>query len=185
MNRTVVLAFALFAAAVNADNPATDLTALNAVGVVAWRLDDAIAEAGPSEERSYLVTTGAYADFKLSVEFWVAAETNSGVFVRCTDPAEITALSCFEVNIWDEHPNQDSRTGSIVRLAKPTAHVDTVGQWNTVEIEVVGELIVAVFNGVETARLRSGERSAEGHVALQFGGGELVKFRNLRISSAD
>jgi len=185
MNRTVVLAFALFAAAVNADNPATDLTALNDVGEVEWRFDDAIAEAGPGEERGYLVTTGVYTDFKLSVEFWVAAETNSGVFVRCTNPAEITALSCFEVNIWDEHPNQDSRTGSIVRLAKPTAHVDTVGQWSTVEIEMVGELIVAVFNGVETARLRSGERSAEGHVALQFGGGELVKFRNLRISSAD
>jgi len=185
MNRTVALALALIATSANADNMATDLTTLTAVGDVEWRLVDAIAEAGPGEDRGYLVTTGVYADFKLSVEFWVAAETNSGVFVRCTNPAEITALSCFEVNIWDEHPNQDSRTGSIVRLAKPTAHVDTVGQWNTVEIEVVGDLIVAVFNGVETARLRSGERSAEGHVALQFGGGELVKFRNLRVSSTD
>jgi len=185
MNRTVVLAFALIAASVNADSPATDLTDLNAIGGVEWRFADSVAESGPGEERSYLVTTGAHADFKLSVEFWVAAETNSGVFVRCTDPAEITALSCFEVNIWDEHSNQDFRTGSIVRLAKPTAHVDTVGQWNTVEIEVVGDLIVAVFNGVETARLRSGDRSAKGHVALQFGGGELVKFRNLRISPAD
>lgn len=185
MNRTAALTFVLFSVAASADSPVTDLTALNVVGEVEWRFDDAIAEAGSGEERSYLVTTGAYADFKLSVEFWVAAETNSGVFVRCTDPAEITALSCFEVNIWDEHPNQDSRTGSIVRLAKPTAHVDTVGQWNTVEIEVVGDLIVAAFNGVETARLRSGDRSAKGHVALQFGGGERVKFRNLRISPVD
>lgn len=185
MSKIAVLTFALFAAAVNADNPVTDLTALNSVGEVEWRFAGSVVESGPGEERSYLVTTGVYTDFKLSVEFWVAAETNSGVFVRCTDPAEITALSCFEVNIWDEHPNQDFRTGSIVRLAKPTAHVETVGRWNTVEVEVVGDLIVAVFNGVETARLKSVERSSEGHVALQFGGGELVKFRNLRISSFD
>jgi len=70
-----------------------------------------------------------------------------------------------------------------VTLAKPVAHVDTAGQWSTIEIEVVGNSIIAVINGIETARLDSEDRAEEGHIALQFGGGELVKFRNLRINS--
>jgi len=185
MNKIVALAFVLLASVANADNGAMDLTALNVVGEVEWRFVDAVADTGPGDDRGYLVTPNSYANFKMSVEVWIAAETNSGVFVRCSDPAEITALNCFEVNVWDDNPNQDHRTGSIVRLAKPIAKVDTVGQWSTIEIEVSGNTIIAVINGIETVRLASDERAADGHVALQFGGGELVKFRELRISPID
>lgn len=185
MIRIAMLIPLLLTAIVLAEDAAMDLTTMNTVGEIEWRFVDAVADSGPGEQRSYLVTPETYSDFKLTVEFWVAADTNSGVFVRCANPDEITALNCFEINIWDNNPNQDFRTGSIVRLAKPTAHVDTVGQWNTIEVEVVGILIVATFNGVETARLRSDDRSNDGHVALQFGGGELVKFRKLQISPLD
>ena len=59
MSKIAALALALFAAAANAD-PATDLTALNTVGEIEWRFADSVAESGPGEERSYLVTAGIY-----------------------------------------------------------------------------------------------------------------------------
>src|SRR6267142_2743553 len=37
--------------------------------------------------------------FQLRVEFWADHTTNSGVFIRCTNPNEITATNAYEVNI--------------------------------------------------------------------------------------
>lgn len=187
MKTKAIVAASLVFVSASADPVGTlvDLSALNRVGEAEWRFSDSVAEAGPDENRTYLISRETYGDFRLFVEFWVGAETNSGLFVRCSNPVEVDPLSCFEINIWDEAPNQDFRTGSIVRVAKPTAHVETVGRWNTAEIEMKGNSIVAVFNGVETARLENDERAAEGHIALQFGGGELVRFRNLRIQVTD
>jgi hypothetical protein len=162
--------------------PPVDMTTLAVVGDVEWRVMAAEAEAGPDTGMGYLVSADVYGDFKLTVEFWVGADTNSGVFVRCAHADNFNPNDCYEINIWDEHPQQNYRTGSVVTLAAPTAHVDTVGQWNTVEIVLAGNLIVATFNGVETARLVD-DRSASGYFALQFGGGEIVRFRNLRVAA--
>jgi hypothetical protein len=181
----VIAALVFSGASAEPEGTLVDLSTLATIGEAEWRFTDAVAEAGPDENRTYLVSPDTYGDFKLFVEFWVGPDTNSGLFVRCSNPAEVDPLSCFEINIWDEAPNQDFRTGSIVRVAKPTAHVDTVGRWNTAEIEMRGNSIVTVFNGVETARLENDERAARGHIALQFGGGELVRFRNLRIQVND
>ena len=181
----VIAALTFSGASAEPEGTLVDLASMSTVGEAEWRFTDSVAEAGPDEKRTYLISRETYGDFKLYVEFWVGPETNSGVFVRCSNPVEVDPLNCFEINIRDEAPNQDYRTGSIVRVAKPTAHVDTVGRWNTAEIEMQGNSIVAVFNGVETARLENDERAAEGHIALQFGGGELVRFRNLRIQVTD
>jgi hypothetical protein len=60
--------------------------------------------------------------------------TNSGVFIRCSNPQNISPATCYEVNIWDSRTVDNFRTGAIVDLAKPTAVVNTVGKWNTYEI---------------------------------------------------
>lgn len=164
--------------------PVVDLTLLAVVGDTEWRVTAAEAEAGPGTELSYLVSNEVYRDFRMSVEVWVAEQTNSGVFVRCSSRANINPNDCYEINIWDEHPQQEHRTGSVVTLAKPTAHVDTAGKWNTVQIELQGSLLVATINGVETARLQN-DRSAAGYFALQFGGGGIVRLRDLRLEVLD
>jgi len=159
-----------------------DLAAWSQVGDLDLQIDGNGAAGGQHEESVFLVSVEQYADLKISVEFLIEADTNSGVFIRCSDPAAIAAETCYEINIWDDHPNQDHRTGSVVTMAKPLAHVDTVGDWSVMEIEAVGDLIVARVNGVETARL-SNDRAASGHVALQFGAGGTLSFRNLRIEA--
>lgn len=177
----------LLAACANMADRATDLHAWHAIGDIPWRTDGATAEAGPYkkagfEEMGFLVSPGEHADFRLSVEFWVDADTNSGILIRCGDEQEITPATCYEINIWDEHPNPDARTGAIVTQAKPLAHVDTAGRWNTCVIEAVGGTVTATIDGVVTSKL-TGAKLRAGYIALQHAGGGVVRFRDLSIQS--
>lgn len=157
-----------------------DLAAWSRIGEADWRFADDGVSAGPGETMAYLVSTQTYGDFRLSVEFLIDDETNSGVFVRCTDPGRINPETCYEINIWDNHPNQRWRTGSIVTLMEPLVDIQTVGQWTRCEVEAIGDSVIATFNGITTARLES-TRSRDGYIALQYGGGQKLRFRNLRI----
>ena len=158
-----------------------DLSTWQKVGDDPWRVTDDGVAAGPAEAVGFLVSNDTYADFKLSIEYWVEDDTNSGIFIRCVDLQDIGSDNCYEINIWDSHPNQESRTGSIVTLAKPLAHVDTLERWVRVEIEASGGRIRASFDGELTADLAN-ERSAFGVIALQYGGTGTLKFRNLVIN---
>src|ERR1043166_9397095 len=70
----------------------------NKVGDANWRIEDgsAVADRG----NGFLVTKESYGDFQLRAEFWVGPDANSGIFIRSTDPAKITATNAYEVNIW-------------------------------------------------------------------------------------
>jgi hypothetical protein len=185
---TVSCALLTFAAlsAVAVESPTIHLSSWNAVGNVEWRFDDDTAEAGPREagpqaEGGFLVSEDTYADFQLTIEFWIEDDTNSGIFLRCIDPESINPDGCYEANIWNNHPNQDSRTGSIVKHVKPQAHVETIGMWNRYDIKVQGSSISLSVNDVVTATLED-DRLSRGHIALQYTGKNLLRFRNFVIT---
>lgn len=160
-----------------------DLASWSRIGDAELSLDgNSASNSGPRESSNYLVSPEIYGDVKLSVEFLIEAATNSGVFIRCSDSTAVSPETCYEINIWDEHTNPDHRTGSIVRMAPPLVHVDTVGEWSTMEIEAVGDLIVVRVNGVETVRYEN-DQFASGHVALQFGAGGSLQFRNVTVEA--
>lgn len=165
-----------------AEESAVDLSTWQKVGDDLWRLTDQGADAGPAEAMGFLVSNATYDDFALSVEYWVEDDTNSGIFIRCSDPQEIGSGNCYEINVWDSHPNQESRTGSIVTFLQPLVHVDTLERWVRVDIEASGSRIRASFDGQLTAELIN-ERSLSGVIALQYGGTGTLKFRNLSIKS--
>src|ERR1043166_6770585 len=75
-----------------------NLDNFNKVGDANWRIEDgsAVADRG----NGFLVTKVSYGDFQLRAEFWVGPDANSGIFIRSTDPAKITATNAYEVNIW-------------------------------------------------------------------------------------
>lgn len=151
-----------------------------AVGDAEWHLGATGIEAGPAEATGYLVSIERYRDFTMTFEFRVDDGTNSGVFVRCRDPLRITPADCYEINIWDNHPRQEYRTGSIVMRQSPFAHVDTLGRWNTCRIDVRGSSISVSINDVATAELED-DSLGEGHIALQYGGIGVVRFRDVRL----
>jgi hypothetical protein len=127
----------------------------------------------------FLVSKASYADFEMRVEFWVDDDANSGVFIRCENPQDITATNAYEVNIYDKRPDPTYRTGSIVNVAKPLSMINTGGKWNTFEIRAQGSHLVVTLNGTKTVDIQHSGH-ARGPFALQYGAGT-VKFRNVQI----
>src|SRR4051812_22555570 len=58
------------------------------IGDANWRLEDGAAVA--DKGNGFLVSKATYGDYELRAEFWVGPDANSGIFIRCTDPKEIT-----------------------------------------------------------------------------------------------
>ena len=139
-----------------------------------------------------LITKNEYGDFQLTAEFWVGPDANSGIFIRATDPKNLTAANAYEVNIWDDRPEKDYATGAIVGVAKVNPMPETVGKWSTYEITAKGGTFTVVLNGKKTVDGAKDDKLANGKIALQHGLGNkdaagvvndkgVVKFRKVEI----
>src|SRR6266850_236251 len=97
-------------------NPKT-LDNWNRIGDANWRAEDGaiVADKGKGGQ---LVSKNSYKDFQIRAEFWADHTTNSGIYIRCTDPTAITATNAYEVNIYDQRPEPSYGTGGIVNVAK-------------------------------------------------------------------
>jgi Domain of Unknown Function (DUF1080) len=156
----------------------------NRIGTANWRLEDGamVADSG----NGFLVSKSDYADFDLRVEFWIEAKTNSGVFIRCTDPASVTGKTAYEVNIWDTRPEQKYGTGAIVDVAAVDPMPHAAGRWNVYEIIAKGDTFTVILNGQKTVDGAKSDKFAKGRIALQHGKGVndqtgIVKFRKVEI----
>ncbi|WP_197682440.1 family 16 glycoside hydrolase [Jiangella sp. DSM 45060] len=133
-----------------------------------------------------------FKDYVMRVDFRVQAPTdNSGVYVRFPDPQgdpTNTIDEGHEIQIYDATDNPMTRTGAIYNYA-PAESLATnpIGEWNTMEIEVIGQEYRVTLNGVEvTTFTGDGTRPLEGYVGLQNhssgqAAGESVEFRNVWI----
>ncbi len=135
---------------------------------------------GESESgSSFLMTTEAYGDFELSLEFLPDSTVNSGIFIRCGEQS-ISAVDCYEFNIWDLHPNQDYRTGALVGRANPLNYVETLSKWNTYVIKAQKGKLEAWVNDIKTVDMID-DSLDEGFVAIQAGETGNISFRNVKI----
>jgi len=153
----------------------------NRVGDANWAaIDGAIVATEGGKTPAYLVSKTSYGDFMLRAEFWASDDSNSGIFMRCQDPAKITDESCYEANIFDQRPDQTYATGAIVKVAAVAQPAPRAGgKWNTFEITLRGTNLVVVLNGQKTVDVNDG-KFASGPVALQWGRGT-IKFRKVQI----
>jgi len=142
-----------------------------------WQIADGIVTADSGT--GFLVTSKPYGDFELELEFFVSPDANSGVFLRCANPAKPGAATCYEVNIFDQRPDPTYRTGAIVGVAKPSVQIDAGNRWNDYEIVARGRHLVVKLNGQTTVDVED-DKLAVGPIGLQYATG-LVKFRNVRI----
>ena len=155
----------------------TSLAGWTQVGDANWQLMDGAVAADSGT--GFLLTAAPYADFDLELEFWVTPDANSGVFIRCANPSEIGAATCYEVNIFDQRPDPTYRTGGIVEVAAPKVALETGDRWNRYEISAHGRHLVVKLNDQTTVDTND-DRLAAGPFALQYGAGR-VMFRNVRI----
>ena len=162
----------------------------NQIGDANWRIEDgaAVADRG----NGFLVSKNAYGDFQLRAEFWVDDAANSGIFIRCTDPAKVGTATAYEVNIWDQRPDPTYGTGAIVDVAKVSPMPKAAGKWNVYEITAKGSTFTVTLNGQKTVDSAQDSKFANGRIALQHGLGlkddkgvandrGVVKFRKVEI----
>ncbi|TAJ78743.1 DUF1080 domain-containing protein [bacterium] len=157
----------------------------NRIGDANWRAEDGaiVADKGKG---GFLVSKNSYKDFQIRAEFWADHTTNSGIFIRCSDPKKVGATSAYEVNIYDQRPEPDYGTGAIVNVAKVAPMPKAGGKWNTYEITAKGSQLIVVLNGVQTVNVQNSQ-FAQGPFALQFGNGPkdapggVIKWRKVQI----
>ncbi|HEX9685679.1 MAG TPA: DUF1080 domain-containing protein [Burkholderiales bacterium] len=158
----------------------------NRIGDANWRAEGGaiVADKGKG---GHLVSKKSYKDFQIKAEFWADHTTNSGIFVRASDPNKIGAKTAYEVNIFDQRPGQEYATGGIVYIAKVPVPIiyRAGGNWNTYEITAKGSQLTVVLNGVQTVSVQNSQY-AQGPFSLQFGNrgkqpGGAIKWRNVQI----
>jgi len=156
------------------------------VGDVNWRAEDG-AIVGDKGKGGFLLSRNSYKDFQLRIEFWAAENANSGIYMRCAEPKNLTDKTCYEANIFDQRPDQTYATGGIVHRGKVLKPVKAGGKWNTYEITAQGKKMTVVLNGTKTSEIDNVE-SPSGPIALQFGNlpkgpGGAIKFRKVQIKA--
>ena len=158
----------------------TGLDNWHQVGDANWRAENGaiVADKGKG---GFLVSKSSYKDFQIRAEFWADHTTNSGIFIRCTDPKAITATNADEVNIYDQRPDPSYGTGGIVNVAKISPMPKAGGKWNTYDITVKGTQFIVVLNGQKTVDVQD-SKFGNGYIALQYGAG-VVKFRKVEIKT--
>ena len=167
-----------------------DFEGWDRIGDANWRVEEGVLVA--DRGNGFLVTQRDYRDFQLRAEFFVDTHTNSGIFIRCSNPAVVNSNNSFEVNIWDERPEPRYGTGAIVDLAAVDPMPKAGGRWNLFEITAAGDAFTVVFNGQKTADAVRSSRFPTGRIALQHGPGVpgaggtvndrgVVRFRKVEI----
>lgn len=178
-----ILSIALLSACAPKNDPegwinlSENLDSWNQVGDGNWRMEgnQIVADAGDGQ----LVTKQSFTNFQIQLEFWTDEGANSGVFIRASDPENITDKNSYEVNIFDTRPDQTYRTGGVVNHAAPSEVINTPNQWNTYDITANGSDFTVILNGVTTAEFTDYTHS-NGPFTLQCAGG-ILKFRNVRV----
>ena len=129
-----------------------------------------------------------FGDFSLAFEYMrtgFGAEgtphrgNNSGVFVRFNelrDDPDQADHHGYEIDI-----NGATDTGAIVRRNRPADVPEKIGQWNTMEIQMIGSHLWVKLNGNLINDFEVGALPS-GYIGVQnFHGGPGVTYRNMRI----
>ena len=147
------------------------------IGTANWAQKDGAVQADTGV--GFLVSREAFGDVAIRAEFWLSDDANSGIFIRCANPARITLDSSYEVNLFDQRPDPAYATGAIVDVAKVEG-VKVGGRWGVMEIEARGDRLSVGVNGRRTVDGVRDGRFAHGHIALQRTQG-LVRFRKVEV----
>jgi Domain of Unknown Function (DUF1080) len=130
-----------------------------------------------------------YKNFILKLDWKISDEgDNSGVFVRFPNPDDnpnIAVREGYEVQIDNRAGDRIHQTGAIYDFSAPTKVVlKPPGQWNTMEIQTLGQSYTVIINGQRVTEF-TGSGTTEGHIGLQAHDDKSkVLFRNIMIKEA-
>lgn len=141
----------------------------------------------------YLMTQQSYKDYKLRLEYrWTARsdQQNSGIFVHKTGPDDFFLPKSIETQLKDGNAGdfvllstatvngvENKKHKRIERIGKPSEK--PFGEWNSIDIEVKGDLIKSYINGV-LQNVGKDAYTDSGNICLQSEGGP-IEFRNITV----
>lgn len=162
----------------------TDMASWQAFGESQWRIDDG--ELTNVAAGANLISRQTFTDFKLHVEFRYPSGANSGVYLR----------GRYEVQILDTRglePANDHLGAIYGFLAPSEDHASEAGEWQSIDITLVGRLVTVAVNGKTVISNREipgitggaldSDEVAPGPLILQGDHGP-VKFRNIVLTPA-
>ncbi len=141
----------------------------------------------------YLTTEKTYRDFNLRLKFKGEAAGNSGVFLHAritgTNPQHGPDIQGMQVEV---DPNAGKHTGGLYEsggrgwVAMPTAEGEQAltGDWNDLEVSVLGNHIVTHLNGVKVVDYTdAAPKFTDGVIGLQIhtGGGVRMRWKDIFI----
>ena len=100
-----------------------------------------------AKDHNTLWTKDSYGDFILDLEFKVAKESNSGVFLRSGDIKNV--LSALEIQVHDSADGSKYGMVAAIYDAMPPSKSASkpIGEWNHFTITCQGPLVKVLFNG--------------------------------------
>ncbi|MFC2080445.1 DUF1080 domain-containing protein [Bacteroidota bacterium] len=176
--------------------------------VSAWSVSDGIlSNSGVGRDHgSDIITVKQYKDFELYLEWKIAPQSNSGIFIRVQegDTKKIYETApeyqLLDDNGWPEKIGESQYSGANYAMHAPLGgEVKPIDQWNTTRIVAKGSKVQHYLNGKKVVEyeLWTDEWEAlknackwkdtplygmaeKGHIGLQDHGG-LTQFRNMKI----
>ena len=208
----VVAALSLIAARVGASQTAADagfqslfdgrtLTGWHQIGLGehagTWHAVSGVLSYEPGD--SWLASDATYTDFVLRVEYRAGADSDSGIFLRST-PTGYPSFTGMELEIRNDPGAAPTprTTGALYGAIAPLKSMNRpAGEWNQVEVAVIGRRLTAVWNGerihdvnlddpayASAQRGPLAQRARSGHIGFQAHlTGAPVQFRNIRIKA--
>ena len=149
-------------------------------GDAEWKLINGELSGSLESGTGFVMTKKSYDDFVLELEFNPDSAINSGIFIRCKENV-ISNVDCYEINIWDLHPDQKNRTGAVVTRSTPLAHVETLDKWNSYKIKNVKDHLQVWIDDVKVVDMKDTDLQS-GPIALQAAESGQIMFRNVRVT---
>lgn len=173
-----------------------DLTGWKKNGEEKWVVEEGtILCESTANKYGYLTTEKTYRDFTLRLKFKGEAAGNSGVFLHSRilgiDPQHGPDIEGMQVEV---DPNVGKHTAGLYEsggrgwVAMPTAEGEQVlkpGEWNALEVSVIGAHIVTQLNGIKIVDFTdSSPQFTDGVIGLQIhtGGGVKMRWKDIYIN---
>jgi hypothetical protein len=142
-----------------------------------WHVADGAIVAGDGDY-GWLRSDRSFSNFELKCEFRTTADGNSGIFLRSAKEGNPHETG-YEVQIFDTHPKFP--TGGIVNHVAPSAKMPIKpNQWMIYEIVAKGDHFIVKLDK-KTVLDWHDNKSASGHIGLQYNKGKKIEFRNIKI----
>lgn len=171
-----------------------DLTGWKVMGHAGWKAQDGVLIGESNEPKGWLMSDKDYADFELSLEYKMAAGSNSGVFLRAWPEGPISGEQFMEIQLIDDAVTAvpRDRTGAIFSVVAPNPPPSAQGdQWHRLDLRVQGRQVQVTFDDekILAANLDDhtdsiarfpGLTKTTGRIGLQLYPGH-VEFKNIRV----